>query len=135
MAKGAVNILIQLKENVRDIMRSPEKGLNGLMEHSKISDYKFERLYRILFNEEMFYVAYQNIYAKQGNMTSGTNGKTADRMNIPRIERLIKTLRNETYQLNPSRRVYIPKKNGKQRLLGIPSFEDKLVQEVLKMVY
>jgi group II intron reverse transcriptase/maturase len=104
------------------------------MEHSKISDYKFERLYRILFNEEMFYVAYQNIYAKQGNMTAGTDGKTADWMSIPRIERLIDTLKDETYQPNPSRRVYIPKKNGKQRPLGIPSFEDKLVQEVLRMI-
>jgi group II intron reverse transcriptase/maturase len=103
------------------------------MEHSKVSDYKFERLYRILFNEEMFYVAWQNIYAKQGNMTAGTDGKTADQMSIPRIERLIETLKNETYQPNPSRRVYIPKKNGKQRPLGIPSFEDKLVQEVLRM--
>ena len=115
-------------------MRSPEKVLNSLMEHSKVSDYKFERLYRILFNEEMFYVAYQNIYAKQGNMTAGTDGKTADRMSISRIERLIETLRNETYQPNPSRRVYIPKKNGKKRPLGIPSFDDKLVQEVLRMI-
>ena len=115
-------------------MRSPEKVLNSLMEHSKVSDYKFERLYRILFNEEMFYVAYQNIYAKQGNMTAGTDGKTADRMSISRIERLIETLRNETYQPNPSRRVYIPKKNGKRRPLGIPSFDDKLVQEVLRMI-
>ena len=115
-------------------MRSPEKVLNSLMEHSKVSDYKFERLYRILFNEEMFYVAYQNIYAKQGNMTAGTDGKTADQMSISRIERLIETLKDETYQPNPSRRVYIPKKNGKQRPLGIPSFEDKLVQEVLRMI-
>lgn len=54
-------------------------------------------------------------------------------MSISRIERLIETLKDETYQPNPSRRVYIPKKNGKQRPLGIPSFEDKLVQEVLRM--
>jgi hypothetical protein len=52
------------------------------MEHSKVSGYKFEWLYRILFNEEMFYVAWQNIYAKQGNMTAGTDGKTADQMSI-----------------------------------------------------
>ncbi|KAA6336600.1 Group II intron-encoded protein LtrA [termite gut metagenome] len=126
--------LIRLTENVRDIMRSPEKVLNSLMGHSSISDYKFERLYRILFNEEMFYVAYQNIYTKQGNMTQGTDSKTADRMSISRIERLIETLKDETYQPHPARRVYIPKKNGKKRPLGIPSFDDKLVQEVIRMI-
>lgn len=52
--------LIQLMENVRDIMRHPKKVLNNLTKHSNQSDYKYERLYRILFNEEMFYVAYQN---------------------------------------------------------------------------
>ena len=59
-------------------MRNPEKVLNTLCLHSKVSDYKYERLYRILFNEDMFYVAYQRIYAKQGNMTSGADGKTID---------------------------------------------------------
>ncbi len=127
-------LLIQLKENVRDIMRNPEKVLNSLTVHSSKSDYKYERLYRILFNEEMFYVAYQNIYAKQGNLTPGTDGKTADQMSIGRIERLIASLKNETYFPHPAKRVYIPKKNGKKRPLGIPSFEDKLVQEVIKMV-
>ncbi|KAA6317184.1 Group II intron-encoded protein LtrA [termite gut metagenome] len=114
--------------------RSPEKVLNSLTEHSSDSTYKFERLYRILFNEEMLYVAYQNIYAKQGNMTKGTDGKTADRMNITRIEHLIETIKSETYQPHPARRVYIPKKSGKKRPLGIPSFDDKLVQEVIRMI-
>jgi len=121
-------------ENVRDIMRSPEKVLNSLMEHSKDSDYKFERLYRILFNEEMFYLAWQNIYANQGNMTKGVDGKTADQMNLARIESLIESLKDESYQPHPSRRTYIPKKNGKLRPLGIPSFNDKLVQEVIRMI-
>ena len=55
-------------------MRSPEQVLKALNKHGKVSDYKFERLYRILFNEEMFHVAYQRIYAKPGNMTPGTDG-------------------------------------------------------------
>jgi len=121
-------------ENVKDIMKNPEKILNNLAKHSNVSDYKFERLYRILFNEQMFYVAYQRIYAKQGNMTAGTDGKTIDEMSLQRIESLIACLRNETYKPHPARRVYIPKKNGKMRPLGIPSFEDKLVQEVVHMI-
>ncbi len=56
-------------------MRNPELVLNNLAAHSKLSDYKYERLYRLLFNEEMLFVAYQRIYAKQGNMTAGTDGK------------------------------------------------------------
>lgn len=114
--------------------RNPEGVLKTLMEHSNVSGYKFERLYRNLFNERLFFVAYQRIYAKQGNMTPGTDGKTIDQMSIQRIERVIASLRDETYQPNPARRVYIPKKNGKKRPLGIPSFEDKLVQEVVRML-
>lgn len=116
------------------LKRSPERVLNSLMKQSKVSGYKFERLYRILFNEEMFYAAYQRIYAKAGNMTRGSDGKTADQMNILRIEHLIEKLKDESYQPHPSRRTYIPKKNGKKRPLGIPSFDDKLVQQVIKMI-
>lgn len=115
-------------------MRSPEKVLNSLTKHSGNLDYKFERLYKVLFNEEMYYTAYQNIYAKVGNMTAGVDGSTIDGMSMLRIERLISTLRNETYQPNPSKRTYIPKKNGKKRPLGIPAFDDKLVQEVIRMI-
>ena len=82
----------------------------------------------------MFAVAYQRIYAKQGNMTPGTDGKTIDEMSLERIERLIVSLKDESYQPHPARRVYIPKKNGKKRPLGIPSFEDKLVQEVVRLL-
>ncbi|MCC8085694.1 MAG: group II intron reverse transcriptase/maturase [Clostridium sp.] len=115
-------------------MKSPENVLNNLVKHSNVSGYKFERLYRILFNEQMFFVAYQRIYAKQGNMTAGTDGKTIDEMSLQRIESLITSLKNETYRPNPAKRVYIPKKDGKKRPLGIPSFEDKLVQEVVRMI-
>lgn len=115
-------------------MRNSENVLNILSEHSTDSDYKYERLYRNLFNEQMYYTAYQRIYAKQGNMTSGTDGKTIDQMSIQRIDDLIVSLKNETYKPHPAKRVYIPKKNGKKRPLGIPSFEDKLVQEVTRMM-
>lgn len=115
-------------------MRNPERVLNSLLEHSKDASYKFERLYRILFNEEMFYVAYQRIYAKEGNMTKGSDGQNIDNMSLKRIEKLIDTLKDETYQPQPSKRVYIPKKNGKKRPLGVPTFNDKLIQEVVRMI-
>lgn len=115
-------------------MEKSERVLKALSDHSQSSDYKYERLYRYLFSEEMFSVAYQRIYAKQGNMTPGTDGKTIDEMSLERIERLIASLKDESYQPHPARRVYIPKKNGKKRPLGIPSFEDKLVQEVVRLL-
>lgn len=115
-------------------MKKSERVLKALSDHSQSSDYKYERLYRYLFSEEMFAVAYQRIYAKQGNMTPGTDGKTIDEMSLERIEKLILSIKDESYQPHPARRVYIPKKNGKKRPLGIPSFEDKLVQEVVRLL-
>lgn len=96
--------------------------------------YVFDRLYRNLFNPDLFLLAYSNIYANEGNMTVGTDGDTIDGFNIDKVNALIETLKRETYRPNPVRRTYIPKKNGKLRPLGIPSFMDKLVQEVVRML-
>ena len=59
-------------------MRNPQKVLSSLTNHSKDTNYQYERLYRILFNTEMYAVAYQEIYANEGNMTKGTDGATMD---------------------------------------------------------
>ena len=115
-------------------MRNPEIILRTLCSHSSDKDYKYERIYRILFNEEMFMLAYEKIKSKPGNMTAGTDGKTIDGTTLNRIGKIIDKLKDESYQPKPARRVYIPKKNGKKRPLGIPSFEDKLVQEVVRMI-
>ena len=92
-------------------MRNPEQVLNILAGHSNEPEYKYERLYRILFNEQMFFAAYQRMYAKPGNMTPGTDGKTEDEMSIDRINKLIESIKDETYSPNPAKRTYIPKKN------------------------
>lgn len=115
-------------------MRNPQSVLNSLTEQSTRPNYKFEKLYRIMFNEEMYYQAYQKLYANPGNMTKGSDGGTIDGTSISTIKQLIEAIRDESYQPAPSRRVYILKKNGKKRPLGIPSFGDKLVQEVIRMI-
>ena len=116
-------------------MRNPERVLNSLVKHSKDSNYKYERLYRILYNKDMYLLAYQNIYAKEGNMTEGSDGETIDGMSLERIDKLIESVKNESYQPKPSKRVYISKKDGKRkRPLGIPAFMDKLLQEVIRMI-
>lgn len=115
-------------------MRSPKDVLNSLASKSQDSTYMYKRLYRNLYNPEFYYTAYQRIYAKAGNMTEGTDGETIDGMSMKRIEKLIEVLKTESYRPKPARRIYIPKKNGKHRPLGIPSVDDKLVQEVIRMI-
>ncbi len=115
-------------------MRNPENVLNSLREHSAQSNYSYDRLYRILYNQDFLLMAYQNIYANKGNMTAGVDGQTIDAMSLDRIDKIINNLKEEKYHPNPARRTYIPKKNGKMRPLGIPSIDDKLVQEAMRMI-
>ncbi|QHA01096.1 reverse transcriptase/maturase family protein [Dehalobacter restrictus] len=115
-------------------MRNPNDVLSSLKKNAKDQSYQYERLYRNLYNPEFFLLAYQNIYANEGNMTAGTDGETIDGMGMERINRLIDSLKDHSYQPNPAKRQYIKKKNGKMRPLGIPSFDDKLVQEVARLI-
>jgi len=79
-------------------------------------------------------MAYQNIYANKGALTKGSNDETADGMSMQKIYHIIEKLITETYRWTPVRRTYIKKRNGKQRPLGLPSWSDKLLQEVLRML-
>ena len=115
-------------------MRIPKVVLNRLTTKAKEQEYVFERLYRNLYNKEFYYEAYAKLYKNKGSNTKGINNDTIDGMSEKRIEKLIEKLKNQTYQPSPVRRTYIPKKNGKTRPLGIPTFEDKLVQEVTRRI-
>lgn len=115
-------------------MRSPENVLESLKSKACNENYKYQRLYRNLYNPQFYLLAYQRIQANPGNMTAGTDGKTIDGMGIKRINALIEKVRDFSYQPHPARRTYIPKANGKMRPLGIPSFDDKLIQEVVRLI-
>ena len=115
-------------------MRSPKNVLESLTSKAASKDYHYQRLYRNLYNPAFYLLAYERIQAKPGNMTAGSDGKTIDGMSMKRIEVLIQKLKDFSYQPKPARRTYIPKANGKTRPLGIPSFDDKLVQEVVRMI-
>lgn len=123
-----------MKGTVREALRNPIDVLNGLTNKACNESYLYERLYRNLYNPDFFLLAYQNIYANVGNMTEGVDGKTIDGMGMERVNRLIASLKDHSYQPQPARRVYIDKKNGKKRPLGVPSFDDKLVQEVVRLI-
>lgn len=96
----------------------------------------FTKLFRYLLRPDLYYEAYRNLYANNGAATKGVNDDTADGFSKAKIENIIKSLAEETFQPTPVRRIYIEKKNNpsKKRPLGIPTFTDKLVQEVLRMV-
>lgn len=96
----------------------------------------FTKLYRYLLHPDIYFVAYKNLYANSGAATKGVNEDTADGFSEAKIDSIIKALADETYQPMPVRRTYIQKKNNRKKLrpLGIPTFTDKLVQEVLRMI-
>jgi group II intron reverse transcriptase/maturase len=93
-----------------------------------------DELYRQMFNKSLYLLAYGNIYSNQGAMTPGACDETADGMSEDKIEEIIAAMRGERYRFAPVRRVYIPKKNGKLRPLGLPSWSDKLVGEVVRLL-
>ena len=102
-----------------------ERGRQGL---------PLERLYRQLFNPELFLLAYGRIYSNKGAMTPGVTKETVDGMSLAKIEAITRVLRGERYRWRPVKRIYIPKKNGKVRPLGPPTWSDKLVAEVVRML-
>jgi len=109
------------------------KRLEGISDASK-KGYPIRNLYRLMYMPEIWYEAYANIYSNKGAMTKGVNDNTLDGFSLPRVEKIIATLKEEMYKFAPVRRVYIPKRNGKIRPLGIPSGDDKLVQEVVRIL-
>src|SRR6266566_7004979 len=109
------------------------KRLEALEKLSKQGK-RMNGLFRLLENQFLWYEAYANIYANEGAMTPGVNETTLDGFSEERVASIITRLKNGTYRFQPVRRVYIPKKSGKKRPLGISSGDDKLVQEVVRII-
>jgi group II intron reverse transcriptase/maturase len=115
---------MQTAEAVLDIIR--KRGVRGL---------PIERLYRQLFNPQLYLMAYGRIYANKGAMTPGVTEETADGMSLEKIGSIVDALRAERYRWSPARRVYIEKKGStKKRPLGLPPWSDKLVAEVVRLL-
>jgi group II intron reverse transcriptase/maturase len=103
-----------------------ERGRRGL---------PLEDIYRQLFNPQLYLLAYGRIYRNAGAMTPGTTPETADGMSLAKIEAIIEALRFERYRWTPVRRTYIEKQGStKLRPLGIPTWSDKLLQEVIRLI-
>jgi len=109
---------------VLEIIR--ERGSRGL---------PLERVYRCLFNPDLYLLAYGKLYRNAGAMTPGATSETVDGMNLGKIEAIITGLRQERYRWTPARRTYIEKKGtAKKRPLGLPTWSDKLLQEVIRLI-
>jgi retron-type reverse transcriptase len=114
---------MQNAETVLSVLR--DRGRRGL---------PCDELYRQLFNPDLYQLAYGRVYSNDGAMTPGACGETADGMSLAKIGRIIDALRFERFRFQPVKRVYIPKKSGKLRPLGLPSWSDKLVGEVVRLL-
>src|SRR3977135_1431141 len=114
---------MQNAETVLSVLR--ERGRRGL---------PCNELYRQMFNPQLYLLAYGRLDSNPGAMTAGATAETVDGMSLGKIGRIIDALRHERYRFSPARRVYIPKPNGKLRPLGLPTWSDKLVGEVVRLL-
>jgi retron-type reverse transcriptase len=115
---------VQTAETILSIIQ--ERGKRGL---------PLTNVYRMLYNPALYLRAYGKIYRNKGAMTKGATAETVDAMSLSKIKATIELLRYERYRWTPVRRIYIEKKHSKKlRPLGMPSFSDKLLQEVIRMI-
>lgn len=112
---------IQRIETIRKLNSNNSKWVN-------------QDLYRLMYNYELYVVAYESIKSKAGNMTVGSDGTTIDGFSNDLIYKIIDSMRDQSFKFKPARRVEIPKANGKKRYLGIASPKDKIVEEVIRII-
>src|SRR5579864_1229617 len=132
MTKGNRNCRVP-KDSKERVMRDTNTIIELISERGK-KGLPLERLYRLLFNRNLYLQAYGKIYRNAGVMTHGVTDETPDGMSLEKIDAIIEAVRHERYEWLPARRVSIPKKHGKKRPLGMPVWSDKLLQEVIRML-
>lgn len=114
-------------------MQSTDVYLGLLRERGK-RGLPLKRVYRQLFNHNLYLTAYGKIYRNAGSTTKGVTDETVDAMSLEKIDGIIQLLRTERYEWQPAKRVYISKRNGKKRPLGLPVWSDKLLAEVVRLI-
>jgi nicotine oxidoreductase len=93
-----------------------------------------KNLYEKMFDKQLFITAYNKIKSNPGNMTPGSDNETLDGISKNWIETTISRLKTQSFKFKPSKRIFIPKKNGKMRPFGIPSPRDIIIQEIIKEI-
>jgi retron-type reverse transcriptase len=111
-------------ETILAIIR--DRGTRGL---------PLEDVYRQLFNPALYQVAYGRLARNRGAMTPGVTPETVDGMSQEHIQAIIDAIRLERYRWKPAKRVFIEKKGSiKTRALGLPTWSDKVLQEVIRLI-
>jgi nicotine oxidoreductase len=93
-----------------------------------------DKLYKLMYDANLYMLAYDKLKSKPGNMTPGITPTTLDGMSIEVINDIIDSMRDGTFQFSPGRRISIPKASGGTRPLTIAPPRDKVVQEVIRMI-
>lgn len=114
-------------------MQVTEKILSIINDRGK-RNLELERVYRLLYNKDLYLTAYGNLYANNSAATEGINDDIVEGMSIDKIEKLIESIKKERYRWNLVRRIDIEKKDGKNWSLRLSTWTDKLLQEVIKLI-
>lgn len=113
------------------------KGLERLgviRELSRNPKWTHKELFRLLRKEDIWIAAYENIKGNRGALTAGVTRDTLDGTGLARLRKVQLIVLEEQYQFQPVKQTWIPKSDGRERPLGIPTPNDKLVQEVIRMI-
>jgi len=130
---------VNVGEMQRKLSLWPEQRLEELEYPLLVQrkDLRLHDLYHLLHDRTWLREAHQHVCRNRGSRTAGCDGLTMGAFNADsekQFSTLEEQLRTQTFRPHPVRRVYIPKKNGQLRPLGIPSIRDRIVQEALRMI-
>jgi group II intron reverse transcriptase/maturase len=100
----------------------------------KYPQWKHRDIFRILNKNEIWIAAYENIKGNKGALTRGSTSETMDGMSLERLELLKDGVLTEQYKFKPVKLTYIPRPDGRVRPLGLPTANDKIVQEVMRII-
>src|SRR2546421_4550405 len=113
----------------------PGTTILGIIQERGKKRLPLERVYRLLYNRDLYLRAYGKVYRNDGATTPGSTSETVDEMSLRKIDTMVEALRSERYRWTPTRRVSIEKKNStKKRPLSMPTWSDKLLQEVIRLI-
>lgn len=114
-------------------MRKAETILNIIRERGQ-RNLPVKNVYRLLYQRDLYLRAYGKLCRNKGAMTEGVTVETVDGMSLEKIDKIIEGLRYERYRWTPVKRIYVLKKSGKRRPLGLPTWSNKLLQEVIRLI-
>lgn len=91
-------------------------------------------IFRVLYKEEIWIAAYEKIKSNKGALTPGSEPITLDGMSLERLKQLREKVCSEQYTFKTVKLTYIPRPDGRKRPLGLPTANDKIVQEVIRLI-